>query len=111
MSTSPPLQSLPADEDRAPDLDAEVRFLRVELGRASPGFAVEAIETHMSWVVLGADRVLKLKKPVRQPFLDFTTLAAREANCREEVRLNARLAPGVYLGVLALQWGTDGFAL
>src|SRR5512140_1441390 len=96
-------QPLSGSEVHAQDLDAEVRFLCAELGRASPGFAAEAIETHMSWVVLGADRVLKLKKPVRQPFLDFTTLAAREANCREEVRLSARLAPGVYLGVLALQ--------
>jgi aminoglycoside phosphotransferase family enzyme len=65
----------------------------------------------MSWVVLGTDRVLKLKKPVRQPFLDFTTLAAREFDCREEVRLNARLAPGVYRGVLALQWHAGGLAL
>jgi aminoglycoside phosphotransferase family enzyme len=48
--------------------------------------------------------VLKLKKPVRYPFLDFSTPAAREAACREEVRLNARLAPGVYRGLMVLQW-------
>lgn len=50
------------------------------------------IETHMSWVFLGTDSVLKLKKPVRTEFLDFSTLAAREFNCREEVRLNRRLS-------------------
>ncbi|HEX2510569.1 MAG TPA: hypothetical protein VHK66_08630 [Microvirga sp.] len=57
----------------------------------------------MSWVFLAGDRVLKLKKPVRYPQLDFSTLAAREANCREEVRLNARLAPDTYLGVVSLR--------
>jgi len=64
---------------------------------------VEVIETHMSWVFLAGDQVLKLKKPVRYPFLDFSTLAAREANCREEVRLNQRLAPGVYRGLMVLE--------
>jgi aminoglycoside phosphotransferase family enzyme len=73
-------------------------------GRRSP----EVVETHMSWVFLGADRVLKLKKPVRTSFLDFSTLAAREFNCREEVRLNRRLAPDVYLGVQPLLQRPDG---
>lgn len=56
----------------------------------------------MSWVFIAGDRVYKLKKPVRFPFLDFTTLSARENDCREEVRLNRRLAPEVYLGVVPL---------
>lgn len=59
-------------------------------------------ETHMSWVFIAGDRVYKLKKPVRYPYLDFRTLAQREQNCREEVRLNRRLAPDVYLEVAAL---------
>lgn len=71
------------------------------------GSAVEVIETHMSWVFLVGDQVLKLKKPVRYPFLDFSTLAAREACCREELRLNRRLAPGVYRGLMAVQ-SADG---
>lgn len=69
---------------------------------AAPG-ALEVVETHMSWVYLVGDEVFKLKKPVRHAFLDFTELDAREAFCRKEVRLNARLAPGVYLGLTALQ--------
>ncbi|KRB99565.1 hypothetical protein ASE11_07630 [Hydrogenophaga sp. Root209] len=69
---------------------------------AAPG-ELEVIETHMSWVYLLGDQVLKLKKPVHHTFLDFTRLDAREAFCREEVRLNARLAPGIYLGLMALQ--------
>ena len=64
--------------------------------------SVSMIETHMSFVFLAGDRVYKLKNPVRYPFLDFSTLAAREHNCREEVRLNRRLAPNIYLGVAPL---------
>jgi aminoglycoside phosphotransferase family enzyme len=64
--------------------------------------AVEVIETHFSWVFLTPSRVYKLKKPVRYHGLDFTTLAARRHNCEQEVALNRRLAPAVYLGVAAL---------
>lgn len=56
----------------------------------------------MSWLFLAGDRVYKLKKPVKYPYLDFRTLAAREANCRAETRLNRRLAPDVYRGVARL---------
>lgn len=70
--------------------------------------AAEVRETHMSWVFIGAERVLKLKKPVRYPYLDFSTLAAREASCRAELRLNRRLAPDVYLGVRCLLRQADG---
>jgi uncharacterized protein len=101
----------PAPQRPAPSTEAKLRFLQsVE---AHPGLEQPPalIETHMSWVLLAGERVLKLKKPVRYPFLDFSTLRARELDCREEVRLNSRLAPGVYLGVLALQAGYGGFAL
>ncbi len=108
-----PLPSpIPPNNVPGPDLAAKVRFLRspVALG-AGAEVEVDAIETHMSWVFLAGDRVLKLKKPVRSPVLDFTTLAARERNCRSELRLNARLAPGVYLGLEALQWNGRAFAV
>ena len=59
-------------------------------------------ETHMSWVFLAGDRVYKLKKPVRFPYLDFATLERRETACRAEVSLNRRLAPDIYLGTLPL---------
>ena len=62
----------------------------------------------MSWVFLAGESVFKLKKPVRYPQLDFSTLAAREHNCREEIRLNARLAPQTYRGALALRRTRDG---
>lgn len=63
---------------------------------------VEVIETHMSWVFLAGASVYKFKKPVRRDFADFSTLAARWRNCEEEVRLNRRLAPDVYLDVVPL---------
>ena len=59
-------------------------------------------ETHMSWVFLAGPRAYKLKKPVRFPYLDFSTLARREAACRAELKLNRRLAGDVYVDVIPL---------
>jgi aminoglycoside phosphotransferase family enzyme/predicted kinase len=64
---------------------------------------VEVIETHISAVFLAGPRAYKVKKPLHLPFLDFSTLAAREHFCHEEVRLNAELAPGVYRGVVPVR--------
>lgn len=58
----------------------------------------------MSWVLRAPGHVLKLKKPVHTHVLDFSTPLARLRDCREERRLNARLAPGVVLGVRTLHW-------
>lgn len=69
---------------------------------------VEVRRTHASVVFLVGDRAYKLKRPVDYGFLDFTTLERRRFFCEEEVRLNRRLAPGVYLGVRAV---TEGPAL
>ena len=68
---------------------------------ARPG-GVQVIETHMSWVFLAGDDVYKLKKPVKYPFLDFSTVEARRHHCEEEVRLNRRLAGDTYIGVVPL---------
>ena len=68
-------------------------------------------ETHMSQVFLAGDRVYKLKKPVRFPYLDFSTLARREAACRAELKLNRRLAPDVYRDVVPLVRSAEGLAL
>ena len=64
--------------------------------------AVEVRETHVSTVFLVGDRAYKVKKPVRMPFLDYSTLALRRRFCAAEVRLNARFAPHVYLGTRAV---------
>lgn len=71
---------------------------------------IEAAETHMSWVFLTDRYTYKMKKPVRYDFLDLSTLALRQRNCEEEVRLNRRLAADVYLGTVPLVLDADGAA-
>ena len=63
---------------------------------------VRLIETHISWVLLTGEYAYKIKKPLNLGFLDFSTLAQRKQACAEEVRLNRRLAPEIYLGVAAI---------
>ncbi len=65
--------------------------------------AVEVIETHISWVFLAGDRVVKVKRPVNLGFVDHTTLAARRRSCLDEVRLNRRLTHDVYRGVVPIK--------
>lgn len=78
-----------------------VNALRAHL-QASTGQPVDLHETHISWVLLAGDLAYKLKKPVRLPFLDFSTPTLRQHFCEEEVRLNRRLAPSLYLGVVPI---------
>jgi hypothetical protein len=59
-------------------------------------------ETHISWVLLTGNYAYKIKKPVDFGFLDFSTLEKRKHYCEEEVRLNRRLAPNLYLGVVPI---------
>lgn len=63
---------------------------------------IEMLETHISWVILAGDFAYKLKKPVDLGFLDFSTLEKRRFYCEEELRLNRRLAPEIYLDVIAI---------
>lgn len=65
-------------------------------------------ETHSAVVVLFGDQAYKVKKPVRTDFLDFSTVAAREAACARELELNRRFAPDVYLGLAWLSDPTGG---
>lgn len=73
-----------------------------------PDAVVERIDTHISAVFLAGDQVVKLKKAVTLPFLDFAPPQAREAACRAEVELNRRTAPSLYLGVQVLCRNADG---
>ena len=63
---------------------------------------VRVAETHISWVLLTGEYAYKVKKPVRLSFLDYSTLERRRALCEDEVRLNRRFAPALYLGVAAI---------
>lgn len=69
--------------------------------------SVDVIETHMALVFLTDRHAYKLKKPVHHDFLDFRKLEFRHRVCLEEIRLNRRLAPETYLGIVALTAGAD----
>jgi aminoglycoside phosphotransferase family enzyme/predicted kinase len=88
-------------------MDLKQSLLRPDAYPA-PVSGVELIETHISWVFLAGDVVYKVKKPVDFGFLDFRSLARRQQACEAEVALNARLAPDVYRGVVAVRRGADG---
>ena len=92
----------------APTLSDKMQFLASPAAYGAASGNIEVKETHMSFVFLTEDRVYKLKKPLCRPPLDLTTLAAREFNCLEEVRLNRRLAPELYFGTIALTCSRDG---
>jgi hypothetical protein len=64
---------------------------------------IRLIETHISWVVLTGQYAYKLKKPVDYGFLDFSTLERRRHYCEEELRLNRRFAPEIYLDVVPVR--------
>jgi len=100
----------PASGGAEPTLDAKVSFLSGPDAYPSPGGVIRR-ETHMSWVFLVGDQVYKLKKPVRFPYLDFSTLDRREAACRAELLLNRALAPDVYLDVVPLVDTGAGLAI
>ncbi len=61
---------------------------------------IQLLETHISWIMLAGQHAYKIKKPLNLGFLDFSDPARRAAICEEEVRLNRRLAPKIYLGVV-----------
>jgi aminoglycoside phosphotransferase family enzyme/predicted kinase len=88
----------------------EVRSALAKLA-SLPAADVSVRETHISWVFLAGERAYKLKKALALPFLDYTTAARRRRMCIEEVRLNRRLAPTIYLGVRALVRTQHGLEL
>lgn len=67
-----------------------------------PVDSVELMETHISWVLLTGDFAYKIKKPVNFGFLDFSTLEKRHRCCEQELHLNRRLAPALYLDVVPI---------
>jgi len=81
--------------------DEQIETLRKNIG------GPKLIETHISWLLLD-EFVYKIKKPVKFSFLDFTTMEKRKFACEEEVRLNRRLSPDVYLGVVPI---TENFTI
>jgi len=72
---------------------------------------VDLVQTHISYLFLCGDLVYKVKKPVDFGFLNFTTLEQRGFFCQQEVRLNKRFSPDVYLGVIPISRVGDSFRL
>jgi len=75
-----------------------------------PAGEVRLIQTHVSWIFLAGEFAYKVKKPVDFGFLNFSTLDRRRFYCQEEMRLNNRLCPRIYLGVVPLRRSGDGLA-
>jgi uncharacterized protein len=88
--------------------EEKVEFLRDRRHYPDRPARVAVIETHFAWVFLAGRHAYKLKKPMRQASLDYRTIASREAACRNEVRLNRRLAPSIYIGVVPLTRRRNG---
>jgi len=100
IAAPPPEIALPLAE--------KVAFLKQAVAYPHPVQSVETKETHMSWVFLTGEFAYKLKKPVKYRFLDLSILRSRLRNCREEVRLNKRLARDIYLGLVPLTIEKNG---
>ncbi|MBS0445860.1 MAG: AAA family ATPase [Proteobacteria bacterium] len=82
--------------DAASDSETLVRSLQRRLG-------AKLVETHISWLLLDGVHAWKIKKPVRLPFLDARRLDVRRRLCEDELRLNRRLAPELYLDVVPIR--------
>jgi aminoglycoside phosphotransferase family enzyme len=108
VSTARGAEPTAASAGRTVALADKVECLRRAASYPEPTASVAAVETHMSWVFLTDRHAYKLKKPVRHAFLDFSTLDARKVRCEDELRLNRRLAPDVYLDVVALTADASG---
>ncbi len=96
-------QCEPVDEPAA-----RLEFLRSAAAWPGEPSLPQCIETHISWVFLGERHAYKLKKPVAFGFVDFSTRERRHAACEQEVRLNRRLAPQVYLGLVPITFDARG---
>jgi len=82
------------------DQDAVLAFL------GSSDSATKRVDTHISIVFLGPHRVLKIKRAVRLPFLDYSTLDKRKRACEEELAINRRYAPELYRRVVPITRGS-----
>ena len=92
-------------------LPAYIQSLLAPANYTHPVAKVELVQTHISFVLLAGDFVYKFKKPVNFGFLDFSTLEKRQACCYQELVLNRRLCPDIYLGLIRVTEQDGGYAL
>src|SRR5438093_5938824 len=93
------------------ELSPFIKELSKPTAYSYPVARVEIRHTHISLVFLAGPFAFKIKKPVDLGFLDFSTLEKRRHFCEEEVRLNRRLAPTVYLGVVPIAHTARGIQM
>jgi len=91
-----------------PALQDKLRAMRDPSMYPEPPGHIETVETHTAWVFLTDTHAYKFKKPMRLDRLDHALLASRHRSCLEELRLNRRLAPDVYLEVISLNLTESG---
>lgn len=97
----------PASEIPASDAQADIiAFLSAPA--AHGGAPVERIDTHLSHVFLAGPRAYKIKRALRYDFVDFSTTDLRRRACENEVAINRRTAPGMYLGVVPIYRNASG---
>jgi len=96
------------DTDHLPPF---ITFLLNPASYPHPAGDVKLVQTHISYVLLAGDYVYKFKKPVDFGFLDFTTLEKRRYFCGQELLLNRRLCPSLYLGLVTVSRQEGGFSL
>jgi aminoglycoside phosphotransferase family enzyme/predicted kinase len=89
---------------REPDQAAALAFLDKDVTRGG----TKRVDTHASIVYLAQDRVLKIKRAVRLPFLDYSTLEKRKLACEAELAVNRRFAPDIYRRVVPITRGHAG---
>ncbi len=88
------------------DQSAAVQFLEDPANHG--GQPVERIDTHGAIVFLAGARAYKIKRAVKFPYMDFSTLARRKWACEREIELNRRTAPSLYLGARPISQEADG---
>lgn len=89
----------------------EIHDLLYPAAYPHPVGEIKVHETHISWVVLTGEYAYKIKKRLKLDFIDTTVLSTRRFLCEEEVRLNKRLAPDLYLDVIEIRWDFNGVHL
>jgi len=94
-----------AENPRSP---FQIEELLVAAAFPHPVDELRLVETHISWVILTGSFAYKIKKPVKLDFIDTSTLERRRHYCNEELRLNRRLAPELYLGVVPIARSASG---
>jgi uncharacterized protein len=95
-------------DDAAKAQDDVLAFLAEPAAYGGKAEKIRRIDTHAASVFLAGDRVLKVKRAVHFPFLDFSTLEKRKHACEAEIEVNRRLAPNLYRGVVAITRADDG---